>query len=221
MARPKRSKDSDDSSGSLPRHPGAGARNVLAGHKGAAQAGDRGRSRGSQPSTSPGHAAGSVITQPGGQKGGTPKGKPKQPDPDQNDEGRRSTNRENEVAALLAANGYQTKQNPSKTEIEQARRDHGDHGSPLKDPDYLLEGRVFDCYSPNPATSVRNVWSTVRDKGNDGQTQRVVVDLKEWKGDMSELWRQFHDWTLPKIKEVKVITSDEQIVQVVPYLRNP
>nr|WP_255658756.1 hypothetical protein [Actinoplanes sp. L3-i22] len=136
------------------------------------------------------------------------------------DEARRSTNRENEVAALLATSGYQIKQNPDDAEVARARQEHNDNGKPEKEPDYLLEGRVFDCYSPNPGTNPRNVWSEVRDKGEDGQTQRVVVDLKEWRGDMSALWQQFHDWTLPKVKEVKVITPDGQIAQIVPYPNN-
>nr|WP_229830548.1 hypothetical protein [Actinoplanes ianthinogenes] len=138
-------------------------------------------------------------------------------DRDQNEEGRRSIGRENEAASLLAANGYRIQQNPSKAEIAQARQAHGDLGSPMKDPDYILEGRVFDCYSPNPATNARNAWSEVRDKGEDGQTQRVVMDLKYWKGDMSMIWRQFRDWPLPKIKEVKMITPDDQIIQIIPH----
>ncbi|WP_436536673.1 hypothetical protein [Actinoplanes sp. HUAS TT8] len=133
---------------------------------------------------------------------------------------RRSLDRENEVADLLAENGYRIKQNPNGDEIAKARQEHGDLGSPVKLPDYLLEGKVFDCYSPNPTTSARNVWSEVRDKGNDGQTQRVVLDLKDWRGDISALWKQFHDWTLPKIKEVKLITPDEQVLQIIPHANN-
>lgn len=192
-------------------HPNVGARNVSSGHSGAEQVGHGGRSRGNPPTT------GSFsITQPTGQKGSEPQGFRARPQDAKTEEDRRALGRQNDVAALLASNGYQTLQRPSDAQVARARQEHGDHGDPLKNPDYLLEGRVFDCYSPNPATSVRNVWSQVRKKGRSGQTERVVVDLKEWNGDMSAMRKQFEDWTLPRIKEVKLITPDDQIIQIVP-----
>ena len=45
-----------------------------------------------------------------------------------------------------------------------ARASTGDSGDPRKNPDYLIEGHVFDCYSPTPMRSVRNIWSTVQQK---------------------------------------------------------
>lgn len=91
-----------------------------------------------------------------------------------------------------------------------------DIGRPEKKPDYLIEGCVFDCYSPSEGRSVRNVWSEVRDKVETGQTQRVVVNLRDWGGDLEALQRQFDDWPVGGLKELAAVTSNGAIVQVVP-----
>lgn len=64
---------------------------------------------------------------------------------------RRSLTRENETAEILAKNGYVIEQNPA---IEGTTRN----------PDYLIEGVVFDCYSPAEKTKVRNVASVIEEK---------------------------------------------------------
>ena len=61
---------------------------------------------------------------------------------------RRSLTRENEAAETLAKNGYDVEQNPK---VEGTTRN----------PDYIIEGEVFDCYSPAQNTSVRNIASTI------------------------------------------------------------
>ncbi|MEV4706552.1 hypothetical protein [Actinoplanes sp. NPDC049316] len=124
--------------------------------------------------------------------------------------------RENIAATRLAERGYRIKQNPTPDEVSRARQDTGDTGNPRSHPDYLLEGRVFDCYSPtNVAKSPRGVWSGVSDKVVKlKQTQRMVVDLENWQGDMSALRRQFRDWPMEGLKEVKVITPEGDIVQI-------
>lgn len=158
-----------------------------------------------------------MITSPSGEPGGTPDGDPTRIRPRDDDETRRGIARENECAAFLADRGYQLKQNPSRPEIADARADAGDSGDPGTDPDYLLEGRVFDCYSPNANKSVRGVWDVVVEKVIEReQTQRVVVDLEDWGGDLSALRRQFQTWPIEGLKEVKVITRDGDILQLFP-----
>ncbi|MFV2114750.1 hypothetical protein ACFHW0_20770 [Micromonospora sp. LOL_025] len=78
-----------------------------------------------------------------------------------------------------------------------------------------LEGYVFDCYSPAARTSVRNIWSQVREKVDDEQTQRVIVNLKDWKGDMTALRRQFDDWPIDGLKELVVVRPDGTIRQII------
>lgn len=82
-------------------------------------------------------------------------------------------------------------------------------------PNYLIEGHVFDCYSPQARTSVRNVWSQVREKIDDEQTQRVMLNLKDWEGDVVALRRQFDQWPIDGLKELAVATRDGTIRQIV------
>ncbi|PRY27992.1 hypothetical protein [Pseudosporangium ferrugineum] len=117
---------------------------------------------------------------------------------------------------MLAGSGYHVRQNPTSAEVAQARLDTGDTGKPTSKPDYLVEGRVFDCYSPTrPTKNVRGIWGEVHDKVVERQqTQRVVVNLADWRGDLSALRRQFADWPIAGLKEVKVITPGGDIVQI-------
>ena len=156
-----------------------------------------------------------LLTRRTGLTGGSPRGPRTRIEPGEDAEVRRSLEMENAAAAVFAGRGYHIQQNPTKEEVAQARRVAGDVGDPGKDPDYLLEGRVFDCYSPvKPDKAVRGIWSEAETKINDGQTQRVVVNLEDWRGDMSALRRQFADWPIPGLKEVKVITRDGDIAQI-------
>ena len=161
-----------------------------------------------------------LATHPTGELGGAPDGEPTRIRPNEDADVRRSLERENSGAATLADKGYQIKQNPSLEEVAQARQDTGDTGRPTSKPDYLLEGRVFDCYSPSENKGVRGIWSEVETKIKDDQTRRVVVNLEGWRGNMSDLRQQFNDWPNEHLKEVKVITSDGDVVQIIPNQSN-
>jgi hypothetical protein len=165
-----------------------------------------------QTPTQPDH----LVTAASGQPGGVPAGHPTLIRPKMKDDVRRSLERENAAAVVLADRGYQIQQNPTRAEVAQARRATGDTGKATTDPDYLLEGRVFDCYAPTPAKPVRGVWWEAKAKVEKEQTQRVVVDLTDWRGDMSALQKQFDDWPIDNMKEVKAIKPNGEIVQIIP-----
>ncbi|WP_445456344.1 CdiA C-terminal domain-containing protein [Flavobacterium sp. HNIBRBA15423] len=106
---------------------------------------------------------------------------------------------ENETADILAKNGFDIEQNPIIKGTS-------------KEPDYLIEGKVFDCYAPfNKNKPVRGVWSEVQDKVLKDQTKRVVINLKNWEGDVSKLQQQFMDWAIEGLKEVMYISKDGKI----------
>jgi hypothetical protein len=127
---------------------------------------------------------------------------------------RRSLELENESADTVADKGYRIHQNPTRREIAEARLNTGDVGKPDKDPDYLIEGHVFDCYSPTPSKNVRGVWSEVSVKVADSQTQRVVLNLHDWRGDLPAMQKQFDDWPIAGLKEVVAVTRSGAIVQI-------
>lgn len=162
-----------------------------------------------------GRGAADPFTRRTGDIGAVPTGHPTHIEPDDDIETRRSLELENSGALTIARQGYRIHQNPTRAEVAQARLDTGDVGNPRKDPDYLLEGHVFDCYSPvKPDKAVRGIWAEAKRKVDRGQTQRVVVNLEDWRGNMSALRKQFADWPVEGLKEVKVITRDGEIVQL-------
>ncbi|MEH1101962.1 hypothetical protein [Micromonospora sp. CPCC 205561] len=128
---------------------------------------------------------------------------------------RRSLELENDAADRVADQGYRVHQNPTKQEIATTQLDTGDVVDPDKSPDYLVEGHVFDCYAPTSSVPPRSVWSAVTRKVERGQTQRVVLHLRDWRGDLAALQKQFDDWPVPALKELVAITRNGTIVQVV------
>ncbi|MEU5945970.1 hypothetical protein ABZ793_10455 [Micromonospora sp. NPDC047465] len=135
--------------------------------------------------------------------------------PKEDDEVRRSLELENECADTVAGRGYRIHQNPTKPEIAAARLSAGDTGNPEKTPDYLIEGHVFDCYAPTPPKAVRGIWAAVSEKVEKGQTQRVVLNLEDWNGDLVALQKQFDDWPVPGLKELVAVQRSGVIVQIV------
>jgi hypothetical protein len=91
-----------------------------------------------------------TVTQPLGQPGGRPTGYSRIPRYNDDADTTRSIERENESAIILANAGYNVEQNPTVS---------GD-----KNPDYRIEGRIFDCYAPS-TKNFRNIIETIRGKG--------------------------------------------------------
>jgi hypothetical protein len=106
---------------------------------------------------------------------------------------------ENEAAEILAKNGFDIEQNPNIS-------------GTLKNPDYKIEDKIFDCFSPNkPNKSVRNIWSEVEKKIKEEQTKRIILNLKIWEGDIVKLEKQFLDWKIEGLEEVMYITKEGKI----------
>lgn len=122
---------------------------------------------------------------------------------------------ENACADTAAGRGYRVHQNPTRREIAEARQNTGDVGKPDKDPDYLIEGHVFDCYAPTPNKAVHGFWTEVSGKVTNQQTQRVTLNLHDWRGDLPALQKQFDDWPLPHLKELTAVTRQGEIIQIV------
>lgn len=79
-------------------------------------------------------------------------------------EKQQSIRRENEAADHAAKAGYEVEQNPTVA------------GS--KNPDYRLEGKVFDGYSPQ-GDNVNTIRETMTKKVTDGQTRRLLLNLDD------------------------------------------
>jgi hypothetical protein len=145
-----------------------------------------------------------------------------QPDPNDQSRGRRTRidpndkdpvnqraiRLENDGADDLARAGYDVEQNPPV----------GGTSNPNSHPDYRIEGEVFDCYSPSTGSS-RNIWDYVREeKVEKGQSDRVIINLNDpgARADVDALRKQFHDWPMPGLKEVKVIDKGGKVIDLYP-----
>jgi hypothetical protein len=134
----------------------------------------------------------------------TPRGRP-ETWTDRDDEATQRARRlENEAAATLAQAGYDVEQNPSVPGT--------------KNPDYKIEGKVFDCVAPTSANPY-SIWSNVKkNKIDKGQTERVVIniDAPDAQVDVNALRKQFQDHPMPGLKEVKVIGAGGAVIDIYP-----
>jgi hypothetical protein len=69
-------------------------------------------------------------------------------------------------------------------------------------------GRVNRSSSNGGADETRSGgWKEANSKVEKEQTQRIVINLQDWNGDLDALQRQFATWPFAGLKEVKVITK--------------
>jgi hypothetical protein len=132
-------------------------------------------------------------TRPSGDPGDpTPRGRPQEVRPQDNGQTRRILTRANESAGHLAAHGYVIEQQP------------GARAAAGNDPDYLIEGRVFDHYAPSTERA-RTIWSVAQDLVEEGQATRIILNLDDSAVDLDALRRQFVDRPVSGLDEVIVL----------------
>lgn len=56
----------------------------------------------------------------------------------------------------------------------------------LNNPDFLIEGKVFDCYAPDVNTSTKTMIKEIADKTKK-QTPNIVLNLDDYAGNVDEL----------------------------------
>lgn len=133
----------------------------------------------------------------------TPRGPLATPDPKDKEDKVRGLRFENEAARTLARAGYDIEQIPPHKK--------------LPTPDYLIEGRRFDCYSPT-RLSARNISSEIEDKVRRKQTDRVIINLDtpDAQASVNDVLRQLQDYPLPGLVEAKVIAPGGAIIDIYP-----
>ncbi|MCA3642475.1 MAG: hypothetical protein IOC63_11555 [Methylobacterium sp.] len=123
-------------------------------------------------------------------------GEPTPISPNDDDATRRAIQRENESAQLLAGSGLDVVQNPVV--------------AGLKKPDYLINGEVYDHYAPSTDVP-RNTWREIQRKVESGQTNNVVISLRDSDVQEEALRRQFEEWPIEGLREVIIIRRDGTI----------
>jgi Contact-dependent growth inhibition CdiA C-terminal domain len=133
----------------------------------------------------------------------TPRGPRAEPNPKDDEDTTLGLQHENEAAVTLAQAGYDIEQIPRRQGVSTA--------------DYLIGGKRFDCYSPT-GPRVRNAWSVVEEKILKDQTDRVVINLDTPDAQviLDDVRRQFQDYPLPGLVEVKAIAPGGAIIDIYP-----
>lgn len=144
----------------------------------------------------------SCIT-PSGTPGGKPAGRRTPVDPNEAPENIRALTRENESADALANAGYRVEQNPPTLP----------NG---KNPDYVIEGQVFDNYAPS-TSNARNIATLIeRSKVATGQADRIVLNLDDSAVSLDALRKQMTDYPIPGLKEM-IIVKDGTVIPFFPF----
>lgn len=111
----------------------------------------------------------------------------------------RSLIRENESAQILARAGYDVEQRPPALP----------NG---KQPDYIIEGQVFDNYAPS-GSNPRNIASKIQQKVDSGQTSRNALNLDDSAVPLNDLRQQLKDYPVAGLQEIIVVKNG----QVIPF----
>lgn len=119
--------------------------------------------------------------------------------------------RQNEAARILGAAGYSIHQNPSLSDDERRLAGVG----PRKNPDMIIEGRVFDVYSPGTDNS-RNLRGRIARKVSEGQARRIVVNLQNSTLTRAELERSLRRDPIFGLQEVITIDQEGRIGHAFP-----
>ncbi|WP_060535680.1 hypothetical protein [Paenibacillus bovis] len=125
-------------------------------------------------------------TVPSLSKGGKPKGNYAPPN------GGRGNVRQNEAADLLAEKGY---------DIHMLDEIDGGNGYGLKinkNPDFLIENKVFDCYAPEAKTSFDSITGNIKEKTKN-QAKHIVLNLDDYPSEnIDDLLKEIVRQTNPK-----------------------
>nr|WP_243896244.1 hypothetical protein [Paenibacillus sp. F411] len=119
--------------------------------------------------------------------------------------------KENESADLLAAQGYN---------IEMLDEVNGGNGYGIKEtsnPDFLIEGKVYDCYAPTTDANVDNILRNIRTKTKT-QVENIVLNLdnftEERINEITEGIARKSDGDLKNLQELLIVV-DGRITHVV------
>ena len=102
---------------------------------------------------------------------------------------------------VIAQYGYDIEQNPKFPGTQ--------------NPDYRIEGKIFDNFSPELGTPVRNIFDVVSRKVKKGQARRVSINLHDSNVTLHQLKEQFEAWSIENLEEVIAIT-DGKVHQIFP-----
>jgi hypothetical protein len=154
-------------------------------------------------------------TQPRGLHGGQPEGLRATNRVNAQALNKRGIRRENESAEQLANAGYRIHQQPVDTGVLTQTMKKRLGLSHKKNPDFLIEGRVFDNYAPI-SNKLSGVYEGIEDKVASNQAHRLVVNLSDTKFSYREVRNHLQANPIDKLKEIIFIEKDGIIRHFLP-----
>jgi hypothetical protein len=150
-------------------------------------------------------------TKPTGKVGGDPIGPPTPNKANADSLSKRGIMRENQSAQILADRGYKVEQNPRLSGEQMQKLGL----KPSKDPDFLIEGKVFDNLAPLGDTPAK-VAASIKGKVDAGQTRRIVLNLGDTPVTPGDIQRYLKANPVPNLQEIIAIDKNGGIHRSFP-----
>ena len=100
---------------------------------------------------------------------------------------KRSSNAENMIGLQFRERGYNIIIQPERRQLNRIN-----YWSQDKNPDFIIEGLVFDAYAPT-TSSASSITRAINKKLSAAQTDRIIVDITESKVTLEQLMDEFID----------------------------
>lgn len=145
-----------------------------------------------------------------------PKGTPERPPRSLMREDIGDVELQNAAAVVLARAGYDTEYRHNKpiTAAEVKRNPRLQEG---RQPDYIIEGQVFDCVAPRATTSARNIATRIaEEKIAAGQATRFILNLDRSRITLEDLRDQLAQYSIDGLDEIIIVRGDN-IVSLFPF----
>jgi Contact-dependent growth inhibition CdiA C-terminal domain len=125
----------------------------------------------------------------------------------------RGFKRQNESAETLAKNGYKVEQKPQITDMERASNPWF---KKERNPDFKVEGEIFDVFSPAKGTDVNNIRKAIIKKINEGQTRRIVLNLNDNPANLREFKKLILEKPILELEQILVV-KDGKVTKFFPF----
>ncbi|WP_407669679.1 CdiA C-terminal domain-containing protein [Paenibacillus kobensis] len=79
-----------------------------------------------------------------------------------------------------------------------------------------MKGKYLIVILLNQPHHQENISSSIQGKVQSGQTDRVVLNLSDWQGDVNTLKKQLSDWPIAGLKEVIAVDSKGNVTNIFP-----
>lgn len=86
---------------------------------------------------------------------------------------------------------------------------------PTSNPDFKIEGEIFDCYTPKPDTPIKSISYNVKDKTL-VQAKNIVVNLEDSPFTPNDILNNLKEYPIESLDRMMVIKNGE-IIQIYPY----